>query len=64
MADMVRAVVQTGPRHMEMREYPRPALGGDTGALLRVEACGICGSDVRAVQGRHGCPRAADDPRP
>ncbi|MBO0804500.1 MAG: zinc-binding dehydrogenase [Nocardiopsaceae bacterium] len=54
MADMVRAVVQTGPRQMEMREYPRPVLGGDTGAVLRVEACGICGSDVEQYKGSMG----------
>ena len=63
MADMVRAVVQTGPRQMEMREFPRPVIGPDDGALLRVEACGICGQRRRAVQGRDGHPRAADDPR-
>ena len=39
---------------MEMREYPRPVLGGDTGALLRVEACGICGSDVEQYKGAMG----------
>jgi threonine dehydrogenase-like Zn-dependent dehydrogenase len=54
MADTVRAVVQTGPRQMETREYPRPTLGGDTGALLRVEACGICGSDVEQYKGSMG----------
>jgi threonine dehydrogenase-like Zn-dependent dehydrogenase len=54
MADKVRAVVQTGPRQMETREYPRPELGGDTGALLRVEACGICGSDVEQYKGAMG----------
>ena len=64
MADMVRAVVQTGPRQMEMREFPRPVIGRDDGALLRVEACGICGVGRRAVQGGDGHPRAADDPRP
>ena len=54
MADMVRAVVQTGPRQMEMREYPRPVIGPDDGALLRVEACGICGSDVEQYKGAMG----------
>ena len=54
MADMVRAVVQTGPRQMEMREFPRPAIGPDDGALLRVEACGICGSDVEQYKGAMG----------
>src|SRR5262249_29486838 len=55
MADMVRAVVQTGPRQMELREFPRPVISaaGD-GALLRVEACGICGSDVEQYKGSMG----------
>jgi threonine dehydrogenase-like Zn-dependent dehydrogenase len=54
MADMVRAVVQTGPRQMELREFPRPEIGPDDGALLRVEACGICGSDVEQYKGAIG----------
>jgi threonine dehydrogenase-like Zn-dependent dehydrogenase len=62
MADMVRAVVQTGTRQMELREFPRPDLarggggdaGGEGGALLRVEACGICGSDVEQYKGAMG----------
>ena len=54
MADMVRAVVQTGPRQIEMREYPRPVIGPEDGALLRVEACGICGSDVEQYKGAMG----------
>jgi threonine dehydrogenase-like Zn-dependent dehydrogenase len=54
MADMVRAVVQTGPRQMEMREFHRPVIGPEDGALLRVEACGICGSDVEQYKGAIG----------
>jgi threonine dehydrogenase-like Zn-dependent dehydrogenase len=60
MADMVRAVVQTGARQMELREFPRPVIsgggpgGGADGALLRVEACGICGSDVEQYKGSMG----------
>jgi threonine dehydrogenase-like Zn-dependent dehydrogenase len=54
MTDKVRAVVQTGPRQMEMREYDRPVLGPTTGAVLRVEACGICGSDVEQYKGAMG----------
>lgn len=45
-----RAVVQTGPRRLEMRELPIPELTDDT-ALLRVEACGICGSDAEQYAG-------------
>ena len=51
MADVVRAAVQTGPRQIELREFPRPVIGPDGGGLLRVEACGICGSDVEQYRG-------------
>lgn len=34
-----------GPRQLEVREVPLPN-AGPTDALLRVHACGICGSDV------------------
>lgn len=53
MADMVRAVVMTAPRTFEMREFPRPVIGPDEG-LLRIEACGICGSDVEQYKGHLG----------
>ncbi len=47
---MVRAAVQTGPLAYEIQEFPRPSIGPDEG-LLRVEACGICGSDVEQYRG-------------
>ncbi len=50
MADTVRAAVQLGPRQIEIQEFPRPAIGPDDG-LLRVEANGICGSDVETYKG-------------
>ena len=50
MADTVRAAVQVAPRNIEIREFPRPAIGPDDG-LLRVEANGICGSDVESYRG-------------
>ncbi|SFJ96643.1 Threonine dehydrogenase [Amycolatopsis sacchari] len=53
MADTVRAAVQTGPRAIEIREFPRPKIGPDDG-LLRVEANGICGSDVETYKGHMG----------
>ena len=58
MADMVRAAVQLGPRQIEIREFPRPQTGPDDG-LLRVEANGICGSDVETYRGHLGGPRPA-----
>jgi len=45
-----RAIVQTAPRTLEMRELPIPETDDDS-ALLRVEACGICGSDVEQYTG-------------
>jgi len=45
-----RAIVQTAPRCLEMRELPLPAIGPEDG-LLQVEACGICGSDYEQFQG-------------
>jgi threonine dehydrogenase-like Zn-dependent dehydrogenase len=53
MAELVRAAVQTGPRRIEIREFPRPATGPDDG-LLRIEACGICGSNVEQYRGHLG----------
>jgi threonine dehydrogenase-like Zn-dependent dehydrogenase len=53
MADTVRAAVQVGPRQIEIREFPRPRIGPDHG-LLRVEANGICGSDVETYKGHLG----------
>jgi len=47
---MVRGAVQTGPLAYEIREFPRPQVGPDEG-LLRVEACGVCGSDVEQYRG-------------
>jgi 2-desacetyl-2-hydroxyethyl bacteriochlorophyllide A dehydrogenase len=44
------AMVQTGPRKLELRSLPLPEIGAED-ALLRVEACGICGSDVEQYQG-------------
>src|SRR3989442_12802141 len=45
-----RAVVQPAPRRLELRELPVPDIDDDSG-LLRVEACGICGSDAEQYAG-------------
>jgi threonine dehydrogenase-like Zn-dependent dehydrogenase len=39
-----------GPRQLELRELPVPDID-DESALLRVEACGICGSDAEQCAG-------------
>jgi threonine dehydrogenase-like Zn-dependent dehydrogenase len=55
MPETVKAAVLVGPRRIELREVPRPRIGPDDG-LLRVEACGICGSDVEQYRGHIGSP--------
>jgi alcohol dehydrogenase len=44
MTEKVRALVLEAPRQMTVREFPMPKIGDDD-ALLRVEACGLCGTD-------------------
>jgi len=53
----VRAAVLVAPRRLELREFPRPAVSTDD-ALLRIEACGICGSDYEQYEG--ATPRTED----
>jgi threonine dehydrogenase-like Zn-dependent dehydrogenase len=43
-------MVQLGPRQFELREFPIPDID-DTSGLLRVEACGVCGTDVEQYTG-------------
>jgi len=50
MAQAVRAAVLVKPKTIELREFPRPAIGSED-ALLRIEACGICGSDYEQYEG-------------
>src|SRR3712207_5386196 len=50
MSEKVRAAVQVGPRKIEIQEFDRPAVGPEDG-LLRLEANGLCGSDVEFYKG-------------
>jgi threonine dehydrogenase-like Zn-dependent dehydrogenase len=50
MASMVRAAVLRKPKTIELAEFSRPSIGADD-ALLRIEACGICGSDYEQYEG-------------
>ena len=50
MPKTTRAIVQTGVRRLELRELPIPEIDADS-ALLKIEACGICGSDVEQYTG-------------
>ena len=42
--------MQTAPRRLELRELPVPDIDDDSG-LVRIEACGICGSDAEQYAG-------------
>jgi len=46
-----KVMIQTGDRRLEMAEHEVPKVGADEG-LLRVEACGLCGSDVEQYKGQ------------
>lgn len=46
-----RAVVQTAPQRFEVHDFERPRVGPDD-AILRLELCGICGSDIEQYDGR------------
>jgi alcohol dehydrogenase/L-iditol 2-dehydrogenase len=43
------------PRSVELREIPVPEIGGDD-VLLRVQAVGVCGSDLHQYHGTHSWP--------
>lgn len=62
MADQMtmRAAVMTGARKMEIREVPVPA-PGPRQALIEIEGCGVCGSNLPVWTGRpwFEYPRAA-----
>ena len=53
MGDRATFVVQTAPETYELRDAPLPAVGPDD-ALLAVEACGVCGTDVEVFEGLLG----------
>ena len=40
----------TSPKHIEVKEYPIPALQDDD-ILVKVEGCGVCGTDVHEWKG-------------
>jgi threonine dehydrogenase-like Zn-dependent dehydrogenase len=56
LANKVRAATLVAPKEFELREYDRPEIASDA-ALLKVEAVGICGSDVGSYQRDVETPR-------
>lgn len=51
--DPMRALVLTEYGRLEVKDVPAPAVGAKD-VLVRVEACGICGSDVHGYDGSTG----------
>lgn len=49
----MKALVYTGPYTFEYTDVPDPVMG-DEDVLVRVKACGICGSDVQGHTGQTG----------
>lgn len=45
-----RVAMLTAPKQFEMKEYPIP-VPGDDDILVRVEGCGVCGTDVHEWKG-------------
>ena len=54
MAETALAAVNIGPGEFEVREFPLPDAIPDDAALLKIEACGICGSDLGGLRRRGG----------
>jgi threonine dehydrogenase-like Zn-dependent dehydrogenase len=50
MAGHALAAVLERPRHFQFREFPFPQIGPEEG-ILRVEGCGLCGTDYEQWQG-------------
>lgn len=48
---MVRAATLVAPHTVEVRDYDRPALPDPGWSWLRVEACGLCGTDREQFEG-------------
>lgn len=56
MTERVRAAVQVAPHATEVRDFDLPGIEDDA-ALLKVEAAGVCGSDVSAYARLPNGPR-------
>ncbi|MFM7795412.1 MAG: alcohol dehydrogenase catalytic domain-containing protein, partial [Candidatus Nitrosotenuis sp.] len=51
----MKAAVVKEPSHVEVREISNPSVGPGE-ILVKMQSCGICGSDVEKVFGKYGQP--------
>ena len=49
----MKALVFNGPRDIRYESWPDPELGSANSAILKVESCSICGSDLHMYHGAH-----------
>jgi D-arabinitol dehydrogenase (NADP+) len=49
----MKAIVYDAPRHFTYRDVETPKIQPDE-ILLRVDACGLCGTDVHVHEGEFG----------
>jgi 2-desacetyl-2-hydroxyethyl bacteriochlorophyllide A dehydrogenase len=49
---LMKAAVLVEPKRFELREVPLPAVGPDD-VLIKVERCGICGTDLHMFKGHY-----------
>src|SRR5580698_2328841 len=57
MLARMKALLLTAPSKLELVDFPTPKPGEDE-VLLRIRACGICGSDIHGWDGATGRRRA------
>ena len=57
MSKTGKAWVMAGPGQLEMKEFPYPKCEKN-GIIIKVEACGICGTDVHIFHGSPGATEA------
>ena len=53
MSEMMNALVLTEYKKLVYRQVPKPAIQANE-VLIRVKACGICGSDIHGYDGSTG----------
>ena len=48
---VAKVAMLTSPKHIEVKEFPIPQVLEDDDILVRVEGCGVCGTDVHEWKG-------------